>query len=218
MRVAIYARVSTEGQEKQETINSQLVDLRNYATQNNMDIFEEYTDNGYSGELLERPDLDRLRDDARAKLFDTVLIHSSDRLSRKYAHLIWIKEQLEKYGVSVVFLDRPDTKDTPEENLFGGMRGLFSEYEKAKILDRTRRGKMGKAREGIIVSGTPPYGYKLVSGKYEVDPDQAKVVRLIYELFIDERMKIRSIAKELSARNVPSRTASFGSRAASIEC
>ena len=73
MRTAIYARVSTESQEKQQTIDSQLSDLRNYASQNNLTIVEEYIDNGYSGELFERPALDKLRDDAKNRLFSALL-------------------------------------------------------------------------------------------------------------------------------------------------
>jgi DNA invertase Pin-like site-specific DNA recombinase len=68
MRTALYARISSEPQEKQETINSQLADLREYHSRNNMDIVEEYIDNGYSGELFDRPALDKLRDDAKNRL------------------------------------------------------------------------------------------------------------------------------------------------------
>ena len=114
MRAAIYARVSTEAQEKQQTIASQVAELREYASQNDISITKEYIDNGYSGELFERPDLDKLRDDARDKLFDAVLIHSQDRLSRKFIHSGLIQEELKKYGISVIFLNRPDAKDTPE--------------------------------------------------------------------------------------------------------
>jgi site-specific DNA recombinase len=117
MRTAIYARVSTEGQEKQETINSQLADLRNYASQNNMVIVEEYVDNGYSGELFDRPALDKLRDDAKNRLFSALLAHSPDRLSRKFIHSGLIQEEFKKWGIIIIFLNRPDAKDTPEDHL-----------------------------------------------------------------------------------------------------
>jgi site-specific DNA recombinase len=205
MRTAIYARVSTEGQEKQETINSQLADLREYASQNNMDIVEEYIDNGYSGELFDRPALDKLRDDAKNRLFSALLVHSPDRLSRKFIYNGIIQEEFKRYNISVIFLNRPDAKDTPEDNLLAGVQGVIAEYEKAKILERTRRGKIHKARSGIIMGSVPPYGYKCSDGKYLVDPDEAEIVKLIYELFTEKRMKIRTIVRELMDRNIPSR-------------
>jgi site-specific DNA recombinase len=151
MRTAIYARVSTEGQEKQETINSQLADLRNYASQINMDIVEEYIDNGYSGELFDRPALDKLRDDAKNRLFSALLVHSPDRLSRKFIHGGIIQEELKKYGITVIFFNKPNSGDTPEDNLLNNIQAAIAEYEKAKILERTRRGKIHKARSGIIM-------------------------------------------------------------------
>jgi site-specific DNA recombinase len=205
MKTAIYARVSTEGQEKQETINSQLADLREYATQNDMDIVEEYIDNGYSGELFDRPALDKLRDDAKNRLFSALLLHSPDRLSRKFIHAGLIQEELKKCGITIIFLNKPNSGDTPEDNLLNNIQGVIAEYEKAKILERTRRGKIHKARSGSIVGSIPPYGYRYINGKYEIDPTESEVVRLIFSLFIDNRMKIRPIVKELIKRDIPSR-------------
>ncbi|MCX5701684.1 MAG: recombinase family protein [Candidatus Omnitrophica bacterium] len=209
MRIAIYARVSTEKQEKQETINSQLQVLRDHAKKNNYIVSQEYVDNGYSGELLDRPALDKLRDDARKKLFEVVLVHSPDRLSRKFIYLGLLQEELKKYDINTVFLNRPDSKDTPEENLLNGVQGLIAEYEKAKILERTRRGKIHKAQSGILIGSIAPYGYRYVKngaiGHYEINDQEAKIVKLIFNLFINKRLSIRSIAKELTRRNIPPR-------------
>jgi site-specific DNA recombinase len=97
MRIAIYARVSTERQEKQETINSQLDALRDFAKKSNDTVYKEYIDEGYSGELLDRPALDQLRDDAKKKLFEAILVHSPDRLSRKYLYLGIVQEIRNKH-------------------------------------------------------------------------------------------------------------------------
>ena len=118
MRLAIYARVSTEGQEKEQTIYSQVVTLKEYAQKNNHVVCEEYLDEGYSGEMLDRPALDRLRDDVKQKLFDAILVHSPDRLSRKFIYLGLLQEEFKKSGIGIIFLNRPDSKDTPEENLY----------------------------------------------------------------------------------------------------
>jgi site-specific DNA recombinase len=211
MRVALYARVSTEKQEKQETVKSQLQSLRDYARKNNYTVYEEYIDEGYSGELLDRPELDRLRDDAKKKLFDTVLVHSPDRLSRKYIYLGLLQEELKKNGVVVVFLNRPDSKDTPEDNLFNGVQGLIAEYEKAKILERTRRGKLHKAKSNILIGSIPPYGYRYikktdnVNGRYEIIDKESMVIRLIFKLFLNKGLSIRAVAKELTRKGIQPR-------------
>lgn len=210
MRVAIYARVSTEKQEKQETVHSQLEALRDYAKKNNSTIYEEYIDGGYSGELLDRPGLDKLRDDAKKKLFDSVLFLSPDRLSRKFIYQGLVEDELKKGGISVVYLNRPDSKDTPEENLLIGMQGLIAEYEKAKILERSRRGKVHKARSNLLVGSIPPYGYKYIKnsnatkniGHFEIVDSEAKVVRLIFDMLINKRLSIRAIAKELTHKGI----------------
>jgi site-specific DNA recombinase len=210
MRVAIYARVSTERQEKQETVHSQLAVLRDYAEKNNYTIHEEYVDEGYSGELLDRPMLDKLRDDAKKKLFDSILILSPDRLSRTFIYQGIVQEELKKSGIGVVFLNRPDSKDTPEDNLLIGVQGVIAEYEKAKILERTRRGKIHKAKSGLLVGSIPPYGYKYVRnsnainrvGHYEIIQHEAKTVRLIFELLVNKGLSIRAIAKELTRRGI----------------
>jgi site-specific DNA recombinase len=207
MKVAIYARVSTEKQEQQETVNSQLEALREYVKGNGLDLHKEYVDDGYSGELLDRPALDELRDDAKRKLFDEVIVHSPDRLSRKYIYLGLLQEELKRLNVSLIFLNRPDSKDTPEENLLNGVQGLIAEYEKAKILERTRRGRLHKARGGILVGGMAPYGYRYVKGekfgRYEVVSEEARVVRLIFDLFVNKQLSIRAVARELTRKGIP---------------
>ncbi len=210
MRIAIYGRNSTEKQEQEGTIESQLEALRSFAKKNNYTIYNEYLDEGYSGELLDRPALDRLRDDAKKKLFEAVLVHSPDRLSRKYIYLGILEEELKKSGVNFIFLNRPDAKDTPEDNLLNGVQGLIAEYEKAKILERTRRGKMHKARSNILVTSIAPYGYQYIKvnkatnifGHYEVNLVEAKVVKLIFDMFLNKRLSVRGLIKELTHRGI----------------
>lgn len=213
MKIAIYARVSTEKQEKEETINSQLEALRDFAKKNNYVIHEEYIDEGYSGELLDRPALDKLRDDTKKKLFEAILVYSPDRLSRDYINLGLVKRDLKKLGIATIFLNRPEIKDTPQDILFANIEGAIAEYEKALILDRTRRGKMHKARSNLLIGSIAPYGYRYLPGnkatntigKYEINPNEAKVAKLIFDLFVKKRLSIRAIAKELTNRGIPPR-------------
>ncbi len=122
MNVAIYARVSSEKQEKQETIQSQIAALRDFAARKGYIVVDDYIDEGYSGEMLARPDLDRLRDDAAKKSFEAVLVYSPDRLARKYIYQELIRIELKKHSVDVIFINNPESNDKPETKLLEGMK------------------------------------------------------------------------------------------------
>lgn len=204
---AIYARVSSETQEQEETIQSQLAALRVFASEHGYVVVNEYTDNGWSGESIARPGLDKLRDNVSEKNFDVVLIHSPDRLMRKYVYQEIIREEFQKRGVSLIFLNRP-IGDTPEDNMLLGMQGLIAEYEKAKILERTRRGKIHKAKQGILQSGVNIYGFRYIPktkdqpGRYEIKEEEAEVIRLIFDLCANNQSSTSGIVRELTNRNI----------------
>jgi site-specific DNA recombinase len=203
-KAAIYARVSTEKQEKEKTIESQIEELRRFCEKNGFLIVKEYVDDGWSGETLARPALDQLRDDASKKLFDAVCIHSPDRLARKFIYQGLVIEELKKNGIEVVFLNK-QISDTPEDQLLLGIEGLIAEYEKAKILERTRRGRLHKARSGKIVGGIPPLGYTYVKDKgYVINESEADIVRLIFNLYI-QLGSVRTVARKLTEIGVKPR-------------
>src|SRR5882724_5063875 len=118
MRAAIYARVSTDRQGRQQTIDSQIDALRTWAATNSHELAQDhvYTDNGYSGSRLDRPGLDRLRDAAAQGDLDLIAVLTPDRLARKYAYQVLILEELRKAGCDVVFLHRALTDD-PQDQL-----------------------------------------------------------------------------------------------------
>jgi site-specific DNA recombinase len=210
MNVALYARVSTKNQQKQGTIESQIEALRHYAKAQGVEIAEDYVckDEGYSGALLARPGLDRLRDGAQAGAFDALLVLSPDRLSRKYAYLILILEEFERYGVRVTFLEQPPTQD-PHSALLVQIQGAVAEYERTKLAERYRRGKLYRARQGEIFWNSIPYGYRRVprqdgvAAHLVVDDTQAEVVRNIFTWHAEEGMTIRQIAKRLTREGTP---------------
>ena len=103
---AIYARVSSERQKTEHTILSQVVALAEYARGEGYTVPEEwiFQDEGYSGAMLVRPGLERLRDLASDGQIETLLIYSPDRLSRKYAYQVLLVEEFSRHGVDVVFL------------------------------------------------------------------------------------------------------------------
>lgn len=210
MRVAIYARVSTQRQEKEQTIDSQIEQLEDYAKENEHIVVKRYVDDGWSGGLLARPALDQLRDDCakEEKEFEAVLISSPDRLARKYVYQEIVTEEIQKSEARIIFLNRP-IADTPEDKMLLGIQGLVAEYEKEKIKDRCRRGKLYKAKKGLVVGGRAPYGYRYVTktpekdGYYEIVEGEAQVVRQIFGLLIDDQMSVRGIAKYLTQHAVP---------------
>ena len=143
MRIALYARVSTQMQEKEETVSSQIDELARYAQLQGLSIPDElrFVDEGYSGSTLARPALDALRDKVAEGLVDAVLVHDPDRLARDYVYQMLLVEEVERHGCRFHFVRRP-IGTTPDEKLLLQMQGVIAEYERAKIRERTRRGKM----------------------------------------------------------------------------
>ncbi len=203
MRVAIYARVSTERQQKEQTINSQIKELEQYAKKKKYTIVKRYIDEGWSGSLLVRPALDELRDDCAKKEFEAVLITCPDRLARKYVYQEIVIEDIQKSEIEIIFLNRP-IADTPEDQMLLGMQGLIAEYEREKIKERCRRGKLHKAKKGLVVGGLAPYGYRYIKrtsekyGYYEIIQKEAEVVKQIFGWLVSEQMSTRAIAKRLT--------------------
>ncbi|MCL5265483.1 MAG: recombinase family protein [Chloroflexi bacterium] len=213
MRAALYCRVSTDLQEKEQTIQSQVETLRKYAYDKGYEVVAEFLDDGYSGATLERPGLDRLRDALRSGEFEAVLVHSPDRLARKAVYQGLLLEELEKADVRIEFLNHP-VDDSPEGKMLLGMQGLFAEYERAKIAERARRGKLHWARQGAVFTGFVPYGYRYLprdgepnrKSGMEIDEAQAATVQQMYRWLIEERLSCRAIAKRLTELGIPTCT------------
>ena len=208
VQAALYGRVSTDLQEKEATIQSQVEELRTYAQDKGYRIAGEYLDDGYSGATLVRPRLEELRDRLPDGDFDVVLVHSPDRLARKAVYLGILKEEFQKHGVKLEFLNFR-MEETAEGDLLYGMQGLFAEYERAKILERTRRGKLHRAREGAMVGGHASFGYRFIRrtesqrARLEIDEYQGAVIRKMYGWLTEEKLSTWAIAKRLSVNNVP---------------
>ena len=165
IRVAIYARVSSDQQAQQQTIASQVDALRERIAVDGLSLPDElcFVDDGVSGATLMRPALERLRDAAYAGGVQKLYIHSPDRLARRYAWQVLLVDELQSHGVEIVFLNHT-MGTSPEEDLLLQMQGMFAEYERAKILERSRRGKRHAARRGSVnVLSGAPYGYRYVT-------------------------------------------------------
>jgi site-specific DNA recombinase len=213
LQVAIYARVSSEQQVSAHTIESQLSTLAEKVKADGglLQPDLQFIDEGYSGATLMRPALERLRDLAAAGSIDRLYIHSPDRLARKYAYQVLLLDELQKAGVEIVFLNRA-LGDSPEDDLLLQVQGMVAEYERAKILERSRRGKRHAAHTGSInpLSGAP-YGYHYIDtqqgngqARYEVHPEQAQVVRQIFDWIGRERTSIGEACRRLQQAAIPS--------------
>ena len=168
---AIYARVSSDRQREQATIASQTAALRAYADAHGYAVPAAWVfeDDGYSGTTLVRPGLEAVRDLAAAGSIAAVLVYAPDRLSRKYAYQILLTEEFSRGGIAVVYHNAPPAH-TPEEHLLVHVQGMIAEYERAQLVERTRRGKRHKARTGSVNAlSAAPYGYRYVKKTDQVD-------------------------------------------------
>jgi site-specific DNA recombinase len=211
---AIYARVSSDRQKEHHTIASQTAALIEYAQKNGYSVPPEWVfqDEGYSGAILVRPGLEALRDLAAEGQIAAVLVYSPDRLSRKYAYQVLLSEELSRCGVELIFLKAP-AGATPEDHLLVQFQGMIAEYERAQIAERCRRGKKHMAQQGgVNVLSGAPYGYRYVKKSdtsaafYEVIEAEAKVVRMVFEIYTQQGLSINAIARLLNERQIATRT------------
>ena len=211
---AIYARVSSERQKEEQTIQSQTAALLEYAQCEGYIVPQEwiFEDEGYSGANLVRPGLERIRDLAAEGQLETILVHSPDRLSRKYAYQVLLLEEFSRHGAEVIFL-KSVRGNTPEEQLLLQFQGMIAEYERAQIIERSRRGKRHKAQCGSVnVLSGAPYGYRYVKktdsscAYYEILEKESEVVREVFRYYTQEGLSINAIARRLNNMDIPTRS------------
>ena len=212
-RSASYGRVSSDRQEQEDTIQSQLSELRARVREDGVVGCQEFADEGYSRDTLVRPGLDNLRDLASQSELDRLYVQCPDRLGSG-AKLILLVEEFQHQGVEVVFL-RGSVDETPEGKLMLHVQGAIAEYERTKIAERTRRGKLYWARQGAMVGGHAPFGYRFIcrteteSAHLEVDENKASIVRQMFRWLVDEGLSTRAVAKRLSERGIPTARGAF---------
>jgi site-specific DNA recombinase len=205
-RAAFYARVSSEAQARDHTIASQLAALRERIAADGatMDPDHAFVDDGHSGASLVRPALERLRDAVAAAAVDRVYVLAPDRLARRHAHQALLMEEFRRAGVEVAFLNRPIGAG-PEDDLLLQIQGVIAEYERAQILERGRRGRRHAARAGSVSAlAGAPYGYRYVTrdrgggiARFEVVPEEARVVRLVFAWIGLDRLSLREVGRRL---------------------
>ncbi len=205
MRAISYSRVSTEDQVKNYSLPTQLEAIGIFATEHDCEIVKEYVDEGVSGVILNRRALNELREYVRNGGADVVIVYDPDRLSRKLVHLMVLVDEFERQGVQLYFVTQSMGK-TPEDKMLFGMKGMFAEYERTKLLERTMRGKLRKAsQDGRQPGGRSLYGYSLVDGKHTICEEEAEVVQIVFRYLANDGMTLRSIQKRLNEKGVLTR-------------
>jgi site-specific DNA recombinase len=215
LQIALYARVSTDQQARGNTVDSQVAALcdRIGADGVALEAEDAFVDEGFSGTTLRRPALERLRDRVAGGLVDRIYVLAPDRLARRYAYQVLLIEEFRRAGAEVVFVNRP-IGASPEDDLLLQVQGMVAEYERAKILERSRRGRRHAARSGLISAiGRVPFGYRYVTrdegggvARVEAVEEEARWVRLLFAWIGLDRLSLREACRRLQEAGRPTRT------------
>ena len=204
-RAVLYARVSTDEQARSGySLAQQLEALRAHCEREGYEVLEEVSDPGQSGASLERPGMDRVRDLVAANGVSVVLAQDRDRFAREPAYHYLLRREFEEHGTKIRALnDRGD--DSPEGELTDGILDQLAKYERAKFAEKSRRGKLRKAREGkIVATKMPHYGFKHTASRdgYEVDEATMPIVRRIFQMVASQGYSLHGIKKRFEAQGL----------------
>lgn len=211
-RVGVYIRVSTQRQAQSQTIEQQLQRLKSHLELKGWPLAEQhiFRDDGQSGTTLNRPGLQRLRDQVRLGALDRVILTAPDRLARKYVHQVLLVEEMEQLGCHIEFLDRP-LSDSPDDQLMLQIRGAVAEYERSLIVDRMRRGRLMKYEAGLLLPWTAvPYGYRTDPAHprdprgVRIEAVEAAVVAEIFTLYLQPQSSLGAVVRYLHDHSIPS--------------
>lgn len=206
---ALYARVSTDRQEKEATIESQIDEIQTRVEQDGNILPKQnyFIDDGWTSELLARPALDQLRSDIKEGQIEILYVYDLGRLTRVFAKQLLLIEEIKNAGVKLISLHDINAK-TYEEELQQRIFSIFHDYERIKIAERMRRGKLYKARNGILINGSAKYGWRYIRktdtapARYEKDEEQAEVVRLVWGWYGNDRLSVYEIIRRLYEKGI----------------
>lgn len=177
--------------------------IRTFAKSQGYDLVSWYTDAGVSGGTLDRPELQRLLQDSRTGEFGVVLVAKMDRVARDLMAQLWLEKELLRANVEIVSAAEPFRGQDATNRLFRQIIGAFAEFEKAMIADRMGRGRKAKAAQGGYAGGGVPLGYKSKrgSGRIELDPEKANIVRTVFDLNASG-LNLQHVVDELNRRGM----------------
>lgn len=184
--------------QNEDSIEAQLKENRLYAEKNNITIVAEYIDEAYSGKTDQRPDFQRMIDDAKQKKFDIIICHKVDRFGRNREHAIVYKSMLrKKYKVSVVYSGQK-IDNSPEGRVLEGILEVLSQYYSENLAAETMKTLNLHAQKGLFCGGHIPLGYDVLDKKYVINPIEAEVVKKMFRMYADG-VSMPKIAEYLNA-------------------
>ena len=201
--VAIYARVSTEEQTENFSINAQLDLLRSYCRSMNYEIYDEYVDPGYSGTTQDRPALQKLLEDARKGRFQLILVYRIDRFFRSVKDLLIIVDYLDQLGIAFRSVTEPFDTTNPIGKFMLSLLGSIAQLERDTFIERSQMGKIRRAKEGYVLMSRPLYGYDYdkASARISINEKEAEVVRFVYAEYLKPDASTHTIPKMLKMNN-----------------
>lgn len=209
MKAAIYARVSTEEQVENFSIENQIDQLRRYCQQHDYEVIGEYVDPGFSGITLDRPALLKLLEAAKSKLCEVVVVYKLDRLFRSNRHMYNTLADWEELGISLTSVTEPFDTTTTMGKAYLGMASTFAEWERNIFIERSRDGLRKAVQKGLYSGGIIAYGYRLNpdTRQLEIDEQEGKLVRDIFRWLVEDGISCYAIAQRLNAFGIPTRYA-----------
>lgn len=178
----VYARYSSAGQ-KEQSIDGQLAAAYKYAEAKGYQIVHEYIDRAMTGRNDDRDDFQRMLSDTGKHQFSVIIVWKVDRFGRNREEITFNKYRCKKNGVRVEYVAE-NMPEGPESVILEAVLEGMAEYYSLQLSQNVKRGLLENAKHHKAVSGTPPLGYKLTEDKhFEVDPDTAPLVKVIYEKY-----------------------------------
>jgi site-specific DNA recombinase len=203
-RAILYARVSTDEQAHGYSVRQQLERGREWCAENGYEVLAEIVDAGHSGASLERPGMDEVRDTVARGGVHAVWAQDRDRFAREPAYTYLLKREFAEHSARMRS-DNDRGDESPEGELTDGILDQLAKYERAKIAERSRRGKLRKAREGKTVSPNAKYGFRFNEDKSALlihDPEMAVVEKIMS--WAVEGCGVGKMQSRLHAEGIPS--------------
>jgi site-specific DNA recombinase len=212
IRAALYARVSDPNQAEEGTIESQVLALKEQIAAAGHVLVKEYIDNGFSGPRFDRPALDEMRQDLKTDTFDVIYFHQADRIAREVVIQTIIIEEILKHRKRLV-INGKDYEKNPENHFTMQALGLVAELERAKIIERTTRGRQYRLAQGQLMgSGYNTFGYDYLRKspgnppRMVVNEREAAIVRRVFETYAGMQIGLEKIAQQLEEEGVLTKT------------
>ena len=204
-KVYLYTRVSTAMQIDGYSLEAQANRMKAYAEFNDYEIVGEYEDAGKSGKSIEgRIEFNRMMDDIKCSKdhVSYVLVFKLSRFGRNAADVLSTLQVMQDFGVNLICVEDGIDSSKDAGKLMISVLSAVAEIERENIRIQTMEGRIQKAREGKWNGGFAPYGYDLINGELHINEEEAKTVRLIYELYVHKKMGGRLIAQYLECHDI----------------